>query len=132
MRRRPDHLKLIAGTARPDRSAPATAGVTATDIIPLPPPWMQDAVALAEWSRITKILSSCRLLTEGTASTLPHLCMLHSRLVSCWTIGETPAGTLLSVYRKMTADIGLSQIAAPAPSAKPNRFLINHSLRPKR
>lgn len=86
---------------------------------------MHDAVALLEWHRIVKILAACKLLNEGTGLILPHVCMLHSRFVSSWTSGTTPAGTLLAIHRKLCGDLGLNHIATPAPATKPNRFLLN-------
>lgn len=107
-RRKPDHLKLLTGTFRPDRAAPTGANLPPLTETPPPPDWLPNAHAVREWKRLVPFLIGARLLTETALSALGHLCALHGKLVQLWSAGETPTGHLVSQYRLLAADFGLS------------------------
>lgn len=108
--RKPNALKLIAGTTRPDR---AVEGVALPLLAGRPdaPDWLPNAHAVKEWHRLAPILTSARLLTDGGLSALGILCALHGKLVQLWTAGETPTGAMLAAYRGLTNDFGLTPVA---------------------
>jgi hypothetical protein len=121
MVRKPTHLKLLAGTARPDRVAPATPALPALDAA-TPPSWLTDLTALAEFRRLAAVLTANRLLTAGNVGLLAHLVMLHTRITASWMADETPTAALLTVYRRLSGDLGLTSMPVQAPASKPNRF----------
>jgi len=120
----PRHLKLLKGTLQACRDKPAGAGLPALDAA-TPPAWMQDVVAVAEFRRLAGVLAANKLLTAGNVALLAHLAMLHARLTAAWSTGETPTAALMTVYRRLSGDLGLTALSLPAPAAsKPNRFLM--------
>lgn len=121
--RRPDHLKLLAGTARPDRAAPATPALPAIEAVPPPPPWMTNLHAVKEWNRLAPVLVACKLLNAGTVGLFAQMCAVHGRLVQMWAEGSTPTAALLSAYRALCNELGLSSMTLPAAVDKSNRFL---------
>ena len=119
----PRHLKLLRGTLQPCRDvAPATPGLPVLDVAPIPPAWMTDLTALAEFRRLAAVLMANSLLTSGNVALLAHLAMLHARITAAWLAGETPTAALLGVYRKLSGDLGLTSMPVQAPASKPNRF----------
>lgn len=123
--RRPPSLKVLSGTARPDRIASDMPALPAIDAAPSPPSWMTNLDSIREWQRLAPVLAVNRLLHVGNISILAQLCALHGRLVELWTAGSTPTAALLSAYRALSGDLGLSGMALPAPGDKPNRFSNN-------
>ena len=123
----PRHLKLLRGTLQPCRDvSPSTAALPAIEAAPIPPAWLQDLTAIAEFKRLAAVLTVNRLLTAGNVDLLAHVCMLHARITAMWTAGETPSAALLAIFRKLSGDLGLTHLPTQAPAAaKPNRFLIN-------
>lgn len=108
--RKPDALKLIAGTTRPDRAVEGVALPLLTGHTDAPD-WLPNAHAVKEWNRLAPILTKARLLTDGGLSALGILCALHGKLVQLWTAGEAPTGALLAAYRGLTNDFGLTPVA---------------------
>lgn len=125
-RKTPRHLKLLRGTLQPCRDvASATPTLPAIDTA-IPPAWMTDITAVTEFRRLAAALTVNRLLTAGNTALLAHLVMIHARITAAWTAGETPTAALLTVYRRLSSDLGLTHMAAHAPAAaKPNRFIVN-------
>lgn len=121
----PRHLKLLKGTLQPCRDvAPSTPALPAIDAAS-PPSWLQDVTAIAEFKRLAAVLTANKLLTSGNTALLAHLAMLHARITSSWTTGETPSAALLAVFRRLAGDLGLTNLPTQAPATKPNRFLLN-------
>ena len=123
--RKPDALKLLAGTARRDRAATNVPALPPVTAVPTPPAWLADLTAVREWHRLAGTLAACKLLTEGNVGTLAQLCALHAKLVSTWNEGLTPKAALISAYRGLSHDLGLTGMAtaAPASNTESNRFL---------
>jgi hypothetical protein len=129
--RKPDHLKLVAGTSRPDRIEP-TADFRAPELTECPeaPAWLKNEHAIAEWKVLAPIFIANGLLTAANTSALGQLCALHGKLVQLWSAGETPTGHLMSQYLNLIKAFGLVSLAskritapATAGSAPPkNRF----------
>lgn len=119
----PRHLKLLRGTVQRCRDvAPSTAALPAIDAA-TPPAWLQDITAIAEFKRLAAVLIVNKLLTAGNTALLAHLAMCHARIAAAWLADRTPSAALLTVYRRLSADLSLTSVAVPAPAGKPNRFL---------
>lgn len=80
---------------------------------------------MAEFKRLAAVLAVNKLLTAGNSALLAHLAMLHARVTAAWTAGETPTAALMTVYRRLCGDLGLTHMTLPAPADKLNRFLLN-------
>src|SRR5574337_105546 len=72
--RKAHNLKVVAGTARPDRIEPTGVELPLIDAAPLPPDWLPNIHAQKEWERLAPILCANKLLTEASLSTLGMLC----------------------------------------------------------
>ena len=108
--RKPHNLKVVAGTARPDRIAPAVE-IPSIDEIPPAPEWMPNGHAVREWERLTRVLVANRLLTEGGLSALGQMCALHGKIVQLYAAGESPNAALIAQYRALANDFGLTPVA---------------------
>lgn len=86
---------------------------------------MRDVAAIEEFNRLAPLLAANRLLSEGNVALLGHLCMLHSRLSQSWGSGSTPTAALLTIYRRLSNDLGLTHLVLPTPAGTPNRFSTN-------
>lgn len=109
--RTPEALKVIGGTARPDRPPPPSVELPAVLETPPAPDWMPNAHAVKEWDRLAPILVANKLLTEGGLSAFGTLCALHGKLVQLWSAGESPTGHMLAQYRALINDFGLTPVA---------------------
>lgn len=123
--RKPDHLKVITGTARPDRALPPKPALPALEGVPPAPDWLPNAFAANEWRRLAPVLVANRLLHDGNVNVFGQLCALHGRLVQMWAAGTIPTAALLSAYRALSVAMGLTHMTLPAPAGKPNRFILN-------
>jgi hypothetical protein len=132
-RRKSDHLKLLCGTARRDRTAPEGPALPVLTEVPQPPGWLQNIEAQREWRRLASVMTANKLLTAGNISLLGQLCGLHGQLAQAWSTGVTPTAALIASYRSLSVALGLASMnismpAAPgsvapaAPPGKPNRF----------
>lgn len=125
-RPKPHHLKLLAGTDRPDRKAAPTPPLPALDGAPKPPKWLPNTHAVAEWHRLAPILRANALLTKGNVQLLAHLAALHGRVVAAYERGETPSASHIGRLRNLYGDLGLLGIRLPPPPREPdapaNRF----------
>jgi phage terminase small subunit len=108
--RKPHNLKVVAGTARPDRAAPVV-DLPSIDEIPPAPEWMPNGHAVREWERLTRVLVANRLLTEGGLSALGQMCALHGKIVQLYAAGESPNAALIAQYRALANDFGLTPVA---------------------
>ena len=129
--RKPNQLKVVAGTDRPDRQGPEPIDLPLVSEIPEAPAWLPNEHAVAEWKRLTQILHANDLLTEAGLGPLGMLCALHGKLVQMWSAGMEPTGHMLAQYRSMVNDFGLTPVAqtkvrASGDSSKPgNKFAKN-------
>lgn len=81
------------------------------DEIPEPPNWLPNIHAQKEFERLAPILHANKLLTEAGLTALAHLCALHGKLVQLWSAGESPTGHMLSQYRNLINDFGLTPVS---------------------
>jgi hypothetical protein len=125
--RRPDHLKLLSGTARRDRMSPVKPTLPALNGVPPAPSWLPVGRATTEWARLAPILSANRMLTDGNLDVLAHVCSLHAKLAQIWESDIVPTAALLNAYRGLMGELGLLSMKLPMASAEkpPNRFLVN-------
>ncbi len=116
MQRLPDNVKLLTGTARPDRARPDSlaAALVPLDAVPEPPSWLVGEAALAEWHRLAPRLVACRVLTEAMTTSLGHYCMLHAGILAVYARGEEPRAALIAQLARIGSEFGLS----PASAAK--------------
>jgi len=108
---KPRSLKVIAGTERRDRAAAPALELPLVAGAPKPPDWLPNAHAVKEWHRLVPILMGCKLLTNASTSALAMLCALHGAIVESYATGESPTGSMLSQYRNLANDFGLTPIA---------------------
>src|SRR5688500_12831318 len=104
--RKPQALKVVAGTDRPSRAPIDPVELPLAIDVPAAPDWMPNAHATKEWQRLAPILHGVGLLTEGGLSALGMLCALHGKLVQLWSAGESPTGHMLAQYRALVNDFG--------------------------
>ena len=125
--RKPDHLKLVSGTAQPCRMQQAAPLGDVLDSAPPAPDWLPTGHATKEWLRLAPILVANRLLTDMSLSAFGHLCALHGKLAQLWAAGETPRASLVAQYKGLIDAFGIPPLSAgklrPAGDRKrPNPF----------
>ncbi|TIE21001.1 hypothetical protein DI041_04000 [Stenotrophomonas maltophilia] len=116
--RKPTALKVVAGTDRPDREAPAAAELPLVSDVPPAPDWLPNAHAHKEWERLAPILHANKLLTEAGLSALGQLCALHGKTVQLYAAGEAPVASMVAQLRGLMNDFGLTPVAQG--KVKPN------------
>lgn len=116
--RKPTALKVVAGTDRPDREAPAAAELPLVSDVPPAPDWMPNAHARKEWERLAPILHANKILTEAGLSALGQLCALHGKTVQLYAAGEAPVASMVAQLRGLMNDFGLTPVAQG--KVKPN------------
>lgn len=104
--RKPNRLKLLEGTDRPDRMHDEPELPLADDLAA--PDWLNGPDAVALWEKLTDILSAVRVLSQGDLEELGHLCNLHGRCVRLWRAGEAPTAAELTQLRMYFGEFGLS------------------------
>lgn len=104
--RKPQRLKVLEGTARPDRDYGEPELPEAEDLSA--PDWLVGPDAVGEWDRLTAVLGSVRVLSEGDRTALGHLCNLHGRCVRLWRAGEAPTAAELTQLRLYFTEFGLT------------------------
>ncbi|UHQ21902.1 hypothetical protein LVB77_14630 [Lysobacter sp. 5GHs7-4] len=109
--KRPHNLKVVAGTARPDRGGPPLVELPLVPDIPGPPDWLPNGHAIKEWERLAPILHANKLLTEAGLSTLGMLCALHGKIVQLYAAGEAPVASMVAQHRALSNDFGLTPVA---------------------
>ena len=109
--KKPQTLKVVAGTDRKDREQPDAVDLPPVDKLPEPPDWMPNAHAVKEWKRLSKILMANNLLTEGDLGPLGHLCSLHGKICQLYAAGEAPTASMIGTMRNLQNDFGLTPVA---------------------
>lgn len=126
--RRPEHLKLIAGTARSDRPADAPPVATDEALTELPPApaYLQNDEAKAEWRAAGDKLIQAGWLNGLRLSALGMYCLLHGKILQASNAGAMPSAHLFAQYRGMQRDLGITGPTGPKGPAddgrKPNRW----------
>jgi len=109
--KKPAGLKVVAGTQRKDREQPPPVDLPTISEVPSAPDWLPNAHAIKEWDRLAPILVANKLLTEAGMSPFGMLCALHGKLVQLWSAGESPVASMVSQYRNLINDFGLTPVA---------------------
>lgn len=109
--KKPHNLKVVAGTARPDRDGPPLVELPLVPDVPPPPDWLPNGHAVKEWERLAPILHANKLLTEAGLSTLGMLCALHGKIVQLYAAGEAPVASMVAQHRALSNDFGLTPVA---------------------
>lgn len=109
--RKPTNLKVVAGTARPDRLGPPVVDLPLVPEVPDAPDWLPNMHAVKEWNRLAPILHANKLLTEAGLSTLGQLCALHGKVVQLYAAGEAPVASMVAQLRALSNDFGLTPVA---------------------
>jgi phage terminase small subunit len=102
---------MVAGTERKDRAVIDHVEFVAVSSTPAAPDWLPNAHAIKEWDRLAPILVANKLLTEAGVSALGMLCSLHGKLVQLWAAGEAPVASMVSQYRNLINDFGLTPVS---------------------
>lgn len=115
---KPNALKLLQGTDRPDRTRvevdlPLARDLSAPDTLVSPE-------AIKTWKRLVGILEPVRMLSDGDLIALEQLCNLHGECVSLWRAGRGgPTAAQLTQLRLLLVEFGLTPAsrskAAPLP-----------------
>lgn len=119
--KKPTVLKLLSGTARKDRDNGEAVTLPCLDSIPDPPSWLPNAEAVNEWHRLCAVLTAVGLLSEAALSPLAVLCSLHGRITRAFAAGECPSGHLISQYRLLLGDFGLTPASRAKVGARPTK-----------
>lgn len=109
--KKPAGLKVVAGTTRKDRDESPSVGLPTVSAVPEAPDWLPNAHAVKEWERLAPILVANKLLTEAGTMALAHLCALHGKIVQLYAAGEAPVASMVSQYRNLINDFGLTPVA---------------------
>lgn len=110
--RKPTNLKLLAGTSRRDRDKDRHDPFPALDGVPEAPDWLPNAHAVNEFNRLAESLHASRVLSEASVVPLAHLAAIHGKLVQMYSAGAIPTGAMLSQYRALCGDFGLTPATA--------------------
>lgn len=106
--RKPTTLKLISGSRKPDCPV---VDLPVISEVPPAPDWMPNAHAVKEWDRLAPILVANKLLTDAGCTTLAHLCAAHGSIVQLYAAGMAPNAAMLTQYRALANDFGLTPAA---------------------
>ena len=103
----PHHLKVLQGTARVDRPAPAPLEQPTYRQLPDAPGFL-DAHGVRYFTEMGEILIANRLLTALSYGPFCVLCALHQKLTVLLSAGELPPGGVLSQYRMLCCEFGMT------------------------
>lgn len=109
--RKPQQMKVVAGTDQPCRRSEAGIDHKAVSALPDAPDWLPNAHAVKEWNRLGPLLVRVNLLTDAGLSAFGQLCALHGKIVQLWAAGEAPTGHMMSQYRALINDFGLTPVS---------------------
>ncbi len=109
--RKPSALKAISGTNQKCRAENKITEMPLVSAVPEAPDWLPNAHAIKEWNRLAPLLHANKLLTEAGLSALAVLCSLHGKIVQLFAAGESPTGHMVSQYRNLINDFGLTPVA---------------------
>jgi len=127
--RKPSKVKSLRGTLRSSRENGDGLELSGVNELPPPPDWLPNAHALKEWERLCVQLHALGILYEESLMTLGHLCALHGRLCQIWSTGLEPNASLVTQYRALVGEFGLTPVSAMKlttnPEKKANPFLSN-------
>lgn len=106
-RSKPNPLKSIEGTGRPDRDVEPGVDFEKLTDVPDAPDWLPNSHAVKEWNRCAPILVANGLLTEMALSMLGHMCAMHGKMCQLLAAGESAPSSMLAQYRLLCSDFGI-------------------------
>jgi hypothetical protein len=106
--KRPEHLKLVSGTARDDRVDENAIKLPILEVLPAPVDWLPNVHAVKEWERLMPILVANRIIAEADLSAFGHMCALHGKMVQLWAAGEAPTGHMMAQYNALASTFALA------------------------
>lgn len=128
--RRSATVKAISGSREP--TLPTLSPLAPLEAPPEPPDWLPNAHALKEWKRLAPILVLNKRLTEAGLSALGMLCSMHGQIVQTYAAGQSPTASLMTQYRNLLGDFGVTGAAAGAGAGQtpPTNPFAKHGRRP--
>jgi phage terminase small subunit len=127
--RKPDELKVIEGTFRPDRANPERPVLPKLESLPDAPEWLgvHGIVAYYEYG---PILIAYGVLNIGDILPFQQFCALHNELVASYSAGKMPNGNIISQFRQLSMEFGMtpasrSKVRANVPEKPANKFTAN-------
>jgi hypothetical protein len=125
-RPKPDHLKLLDGTFRRDRSHPLVVAPLPGE--PVKPAWLKGRAAKI-WLEKTAVYRRRGQSVAGCEAALAQYCSLEAAMIELYRQKQRPTATDVNTYRTLARefyDTPASQISkatgAPVPNANP--FLV--------
>lgn len=110
--RKPNALKVLAGTDRPDRHR-EEAQFPKPDSFE-PPDFLTGPIAVQIWRDLVELLDGAGVLDAADVRMLAHFCNWDAALVQKWDAGMMPNAAEITQLRLLAADFGL----APAHKSK--------------
>lgn len=125
-KRETNDTKALRGTNRTDRGTSNLVALPKPAELPEAPEWVSEGAARDEFNRIAGHLHEAGSLTELSVVPLGHLASLHATLARHWAHEMTPPSALLSQYRLLAQEFGLTPAMATRlptpPKPRENRF----------
>src|SRR5215469_12135827 len=123
---KPDHLKIIDGTFRPDRSHPAVVAQLSGDAVM--PRWLKGRAA-SIWREKLAVYRRRGQSVAGCEAALAQYCALEAAMIESYRQKQRPTASDVNTYRTLARefyDTPASQIAKAtgAPTPKANPFLV--------
>lgn len=115
-RRTSNHMKVLRGTDRKDRTRDEADFPVVSGSVD-PPDWLIDAEAVKEWHHKVDLLTRASVLTEAGLSLLGQYCNMHAAAVKQWRAGLAPTAADLTQLRLMATEFGFT----PASISKVGR-----------
>ena len=115
---KPRALKLLEGTARPDRLRDEPEFEVTNDAQPPYP--LRGPIAVAEWQRVVPLLESQGVITEVDLAWLCVAVNCFDAIQERWQSGESPTGSMLQQWRSLAEGLGMS----PSSRAKVQRVSV--------
>ena len=112
--RKPAALKLMEGTARPDREREEADYplVTGSE----PPDWLINPIAVNEWRARVEQLEAAGILTTADLTALGYYCNMHARAVMKWDAGGEPSSAEVTQLRMMLNEFGFTPTSRSKPA----------------
>jgi phage terminase small subunit len=127
--RKPEELKVVQGTFRPDRANPERPALPKLEELPEAPEWLgvNGIVAYYEYG---PMLIAYGVLNIGDILPFQQMCALHDQLIASYSAGRMPSAGCLSQFRQLCVEFGMtpasrSKVRANVPEKPANKFTAN-------
>jgi hypothetical protein len=117
--KKPNHLRVISGTAPRDTppEAPAIAQDQAILELPKPPFPMPNDYAQAEWDKIGTALVDRGMLSDERLMILATYCAVSGKIAQKFAAGDVPSAHLLAQQRANAKELGIIGTQGPRDDA---------------